>query len=112
MVFSVEYFDGQPYEPLNLDKEQQGFVAGPFQVAPSHAGIAADNIVKEAKAQEAQKELEKVGLEKEEMKKCFYILNTSAYCNPATAIHLVPLTHRIEIAWSRYSNTSLDAYLT
>ncbi len=25
----VEYFDEEPYEPLNLNKEQWGLVAGP-----------------------------------------------------------------------------------
>ncbi len=56
MRVSAEYFDGEPYEPLNLNQEQWGVVSAPAQAAASRMGTVADKIVKQAKAQAAQEE--------------------------------------------------------
>ncbi len=68
MRVAVEYFGGEPYEPLNLNKEQWGLVAGQIQVVSSCTRTAADRTVKQAEAQAAQEELEKVRRENEERK--------------------------------------------
>ncbi len=49
MRVSVDCFDGEAREPLNLNKEQCGFATGTTNVAPSRTGTAADKIAKLAK---------------------------------------------------------------
>ncbi len=43
---SVEYFDGEPYESLNLNKEPWGLITGPNKMISSQSDTAADIIVK------------------------------------------------------------------
>ncbi len=63
MRISVEYFYGEPYEPLNLNKEQCGLLPGPTQVASSRTGTAVDKIVKQVKTRVAKGSLRRLGLE-------------------------------------------------
>ncbi len=58
----VSPLNREPREPLHLNEQQWGLVTGPTQLTASCSGIAVDKIVKQAKAQAAQGELEKVGL--------------------------------------------------
>ncbi len=49
MRVSVKYFDGEQYEPPNVNMEQWGLVRGPCLMALFRTGTAADKIVKQAK---------------------------------------------------------------
>ncbi len=45
MRVSVEYVDGEPYGPLNLNQEQWSIITGPTLVAAARMGTAVANFI-------------------------------------------------------------------
>ncbi len=94
MLVSVECFDGEPYEPLNLNKEQSGLVTGPIEVAPSRTGTTADKILKKGKAQAEQEKLDKVRLGNEELRNVLHF-EYLGVLQSSDGDPLVPVNHQI-----------------
>ena len=60
---SVEYFDGEPYEPLNLNGEQWIVITGPHPVFTSSMGTIAEKTVQRKRDRPRKRNLGSLGME-------------------------------------------------
>ncbi len=103
MQVSVEYFDGELQEDLQLKNEQWGILPKLSQIAPSRKGPAAHRLVKEAERNAAQKELDRVKLGEEELEKNVLHFKYLGVMYSGDGDSLVVVNHREAIARSRYA---------
>ncbi len=102
MRVSVEYFDDEPRESLQLTNEQWGIVKiHPHQDEPSRSCSVADRLVKQTKRKAAQERFERVKIGDEEISNVLHFKYLGVM-QSGDGDPLVPVSHRIVLVWSRF----------